>query len=296
MTSTSRTRSLTSSILAVECENSLWRAKQMPDYGSELKPARAEQPISYAHLADELGMSNPRNLNYVLGAIGNALLRLSKAWKEEVPPIQALVVNQATGLPGEGISWFAPDARDFKEANQRRRKQIVDGMLAKVYTYPRWDAVLREFGLAPATSVLQAQLSRTLQHGAPGGSGESPEHERLKNFVANNPSILGLPDSVAPGDKEFVFGSADVIDVLFKHESEWIGVEVKPAKSDLADLERGLFQCVKYHALIEATQRVQQVALSCRVILALEGSLPRELVGLKNVLAIEVCEGLALPE
>ncbi|MBI2916369.1 MAG: AccI family restriction endonuclease [Chloroflexi bacterium] len=31
---------LSLAILAVECENSLWRASQMPDYGSELKPQR----------------------------------------------------------------------------------------------------------------------------------------------------------------------------------------------------------------------------------------------------------------
>lgn len=31
---------LSKAILAVECENSLWRAAQMPDYGSELKPQK----------------------------------------------------------------------------------------------------------------------------------------------------------------------------------------------------------------------------------------------------------------
>lgn len=33
-------RLLSRAILAVECENSLWRATQMPDYGSELKPQK----------------------------------------------------------------------------------------------------------------------------------------------------------------------------------------------------------------------------------------------------------------
>jgi len=31
---------LSCAIVAVECENSLWRAKQMPDYGAELRPMR----------------------------------------------------------------------------------------------------------------------------------------------------------------------------------------------------------------------------------------------------------------
>lgn len=31
---------ISETLIAVECENSLWRAKQMPDYGTELKPQR----------------------------------------------------------------------------------------------------------------------------------------------------------------------------------------------------------------------------------------------------------------
>ncbi len=52
-------------------------------------------------------MPNPRNLNYVLGSIGQSLERLSKAWKTKVPPIQCLVVNKSTGLPPFGGGGIA---------------------------------------------------------------------------------------------------------------------------------------------------------------------------------------------
>lgn len=260
-----------------------------------VRQARAEQPISYGQLAEELGIPNPRNLNYVLGAIGRALVSLSQEWGEEVPPIQALVRNQATGLPGEGISWFAPDAREFRNASPRNRRQVVDGMLAKVYRYRRWDDVLRQFGLVPVSSCALAASAQQLWSRHPSEPGETPDHERFKRFIAQNPSILGLSQSLAPGEVEFVFASGDVIDVLFRTGSGWIGVEVKSAKSDVADIERGLFQCVKYQALIEVTQRVQQVLLSSRVILALEGSLPPELVAQRNVLGIDLRDSIVVP-
>lgn len=70
------------------------------------RQAKAGSTLFYSDLAQELGMPNPRNLNYVLGSIGQTLEHLSKQWKKKIPPIQALVVNKSTGLPGEGVGWF----------------------------------------------------------------------------------------------------------------------------------------------------------------------------------------------
>lgn len=38
-----------------------------------VRQAHAGSPIRYGELAAELGMPNPRNLNYVLGSIGKAM-------------------------------------------------------------------------------------------------------------------------------------------------------------------------------------------------------------------------------
>lgn len=62
--------------------------------------ARMRKEIVYSDLAPQLGMSNARNLNYVLGYIGQALQSLSEEWDECIPPIQCLVVSKRTGLPG----------------------------------------------------------------------------------------------------------------------------------------------------------------------------------------------------
>ena len=72
-----------------------------------VRQAQARRKIYYSDLAPKLGMANLRNLNYALGYIGQALASLSEepGWKE-IPPIQCLVVNKQTGLPGEGVGWF----------------------------------------------------------------------------------------------------------------------------------------------------------------------------------------------
>ena len=64
-----------------------------------VRQAISGKPIFYQHLADELGMSNPRTLNFPLGSVGQTLIELGHTWQEEIPPIQCLVVNQSHSTP-----------------------------------------------------------------------------------------------------------------------------------------------------------------------------------------------------
>jgi len=121
------------------------------------------------------------------------------------------------------------------------------------------------------------------------GGGEGAEHKRFKNYIAKRPALFGLPPNLK-GQTEYELPSHDAIDVLFVRGDEKIGIEVKSKTSDIYDISRGLFQCVKYKALIEAEQIVNDQQKNCRVVLALEGQLPKELTGIKNQLGIEIFE------
>ena len=114
-----------------------------------VRQAESGRPIIYSDFAEELGMPNPRNLNYPLGSIGTTLTDLSKAWKEKIPPLQCLVVNKKSGLPGEGIAWFLNKWGDFKALPQRQKKEIVAAEHSLIYAYPRWAEVLRFLSLQP---------------------------------------------------------------------------------------------------------------------------------------------------
>ncbi|MFH1390246.1 MAG: hypothetical protein ABIH56_05970 [Candidatus Margulisiibacteriota bacterium] len=254
-----------------------------------VRQAKAEQSIYYSDLASELGMPNPRNLNYVLGTIGNALQALSKKWGIKAPPIQCLVISMTTGIPGKGIGWFIDD-KTFNSSSKRRKEIIIDRMLADIYNFTLWDKVLTEFSLKPLTN--RPIRLMPIKAGAYGGVGESEEHRKLKAYIAKHPEIIKI-SKYASSYIEYAFASADIIDVLFQHDNEWIGVEVKSARSGLEDITRGLFQCIKYRALIEATQISENHHPNARVVLLLEDAFPKELRWLKNILAVEVMDRIS---
>ena len=120
-------------------------------------------------------------------------------------------------------------------------------------------------------------------------SGESQRHKRLKEAIANNPTLIGCLPSLGRGETEFRLPSGDALDVFFRNESNWLAIEVKTAVSVEADLVRGLFQCVKYQAVLDAWRRVlMDDVIEVRVILALEANLPNSLLVLCDALRVDV--------
>lgn len=254
-----------------------------------VRQARAGVPVFYSDLAEELGMPNPRNLNYVLGSIGQSLERLSKAWKVKVPPIQCLVVNKSTGMPGEGIGWFLVKEKDFASLSLRQKREIVKAELQHVFSYPRWGEVLSTLALEPNLS----DFSLIMEKASGGfGGGESEAHKALKEYVARNPKVIGLNSNVQVGVTEYPLPSGDSLDVSFYNNAFWVAAEVKSAISGEADIARGLFQCVKYRAVMEAVLLSVARPQNARALLVLESSFPQSLISLRNILGVEVVENI----
>lgn len=256
---------------------SLYQRRALEALPILVRQALAGQTIYYSDLADEMGMPNPRNLNFVLGSVGTSLNLLSQSWQERVPPLQALVINKADELPGEGFSEFAPDPAQYRTATRRIKQQVTQALLAHVFTYTRWPAVLAHFGVDPLPAPKLSELINDSQRSRALGSGESAAHAALKARVAAAPSLAGFsgqPDRVVT---EYTFPSADTADVLIEGRDEVWAVEVKSHLSDDADLLRGIFQAVKYRALLSAELAVEQRDKGCRAVLVTERVLPLEL-------------------
>ena len=79
-----------------------------------------------------------------------------------------------------------------------------------------------------------------------------------------------------------------VRDVLFTQGTRMWGVEVKSVVSREGDILRGLFQCVKYHALLQTEQAAASNACFVDVYLACEHEFPAKLLGVAHVLGVEV--------
>jgi hypothetical protein len=213
---------------------------------------------------------------------------LGKRTKTEIPPIQCVVINRRQELPGEGIGWFISPT-DFGKLNKTQKQKVVTAQLTKIYTFPRWDWVLKQLELDPIHTNLDEELKEA-KNGR--GGGESEQHKKFKIFISENPRVLGLNEELANGQQEYSLPSADTLDVLFIDKDLKIGVEVKSIISNTADILRGLFQCVKYKHLIEAEQTVNDKVPNSRIILALQGKFPDELTLVKNLLGVEVIENI----
>lgn len=260
-----------------------------------VRQAKASEKIFYEDLAEELGMPNPRNLNYPLGSIGITLQELGKSWKEEIPPIQCLVVNKNTGLPGEGISGFISykNEPEFKKASTKKKEALVKLVLAEISDYHRWDSVLKHLGLEPAPipeSVIQEVEKSALSKR--GSGGEGIEHKRLKQYIANNPQSVGIGTRNWETETEKDLPSGDFMDVSFEGKRRWIGVEVKSKTSDEGDIQRGLYQCVKYQAVMEAYLSVEGRQRNAKTVLALGRKLPKSLIPVKNTLGVKVVDNI----
>ena len=247
-----------------------------------VRQAQAGRTIHYEQLARELGMPNPRNLNYVLGSIGTSLQNLGQLWGEEIPAIQALVTNKSSGLPGRGFTEFLPDPGAFRRATSAQQHAIHQRITDKVRFYEHWRDVLAHFEAQPWTGPpLEAATHSFGDHG-----GESPEHQAFKEAVRLHPAWFGIPECPASVEHPFVTG--DAVDVLFTQGTRMWGVEVKSVVSREGDILRGLFQCVKYRALLQAEQAAASNACFVDVYLACEHEFPAKLLGVAHVLGVEV--------
>ncbi len=256
-----------------------------------VRQALAGKPIFYQELADELGMPNPRNLNYPLGSVGQTLIELGEKWSEPIPPIQCLVINQTDKTPGEGFGWFMPDIVDWKRLTKLQRRNLVDGVLQQIYAYTKWPEVL----VALKIETLRVDHSELIAQATRLGGGEGPEHKALKEYVGAHPELVGVAKRHAPGQIEKRLPSGDSIDVFFDAGDEWVGVEVKAEGSGIDDQTRGLFQCIKYEAVLRAMAVADEIPVDTRAVLVLGGKLSVDLFVLKTMLGIDVIEGVAPP-
>lgn len=274
----------------IDADGQLYQQRALEALPILVRQAVAGRTIYYSEIAGELGIPNARNMNFVLGAVGRSMLELGSRWKATVPPIQALVVSKSSGLPGEGFSEFAPDPEAYRSAPRAVKQRMLKGMLAHVFAYPRWDAVLAHFGIeAPPPPSLSALMPPNARRRL-GGAGESAAHRELKERIAADPSLVGLAPPGLVAQVEYAFPSADTVDVLFQGKGARIAVEVKSRISDASDLLRGIFQCIKYQALLDAEAAVERRRADGMVLLALEGTLPVELGRIARTLGISVVE------
>lgn len=256
-----------------------------------VRQAKAGKTIYYADLAQEINLPNPRNLNYPLGSIGTTLIELSKIWGEEIPQIQCIVISKSSELPGEGIDGFITDKNKFKKLNKKQKKSLVDGILAKIFSYDKWDTVLEILNLPLATIDEDTQNKvENITSQNMGGGGEGEAHKQLKRYIQEHPECVGIKGMNSELEK--TLPSGDSIDIFFENSQHWVVVEVKSKISKEFDIVRGLYQCVKYQAVMGSYLAVLNIQKDVRTVLALDCNFPDSLIPVKNIFGIEVIQNI----
>lgn len=249
--------------------------------------AQTGETILYSELAQLIDIENPRSFNYILGYIGEAIQKLEKIHKTKIPKIQCIVLNKSDGLPGAGVGWFLPEKEDFNQLNKEQKRNFVDKQLFEIYKYKKWDWVLDRLGLEPIEIDFDEEIQEIKKGGF--GGGESKEHLEFKELVAQNPKSIGLSEEIVSTTIEYKLASADEIDILFEFNKKLIGIEIKSKKSNDKDILRGIFQCIKYKAVLKAEQMLtNQVDSDC--FLVIEGDLTEKLRNVALLLKVNVIE------
>lgn len=185
---------------------------------------------------------------------------------KKAPPLTVLLVQQGDGMPGQGAGSYMADyfhddrlrqdnARDERPEEWRER---FEAAAEDVYNFPDWGQIYqRIYGrdYQAAREVLDRRRAQegSENDGLPSGRhGEGPNHRALRLWVKDNPNQLfrGLKNVRAETEVELL--SADRVDVVVYADKRTIAIEVKSCDSNDNDLQRGIYQCVKYHAVLRA--------------------------------------------
>lgn len=205
---------------------------------------------TYGDLAHAIGKSKFTGIGYALYAVQEVLNTLSvESGREDIPTLNSLCKNAKTMLPSEGFEFVSPK---YNELDENGKSVFVEGLDSQALNYPHWDWVLDQLGLQPSKIITEQELEAISVHV---GGGEGKEHKAIKEFVYNHPESLGVT-GVTRKETEHPLPSGDRLDVYFETSDCRYAIEVKPSTSPDDDITRGIFQCVKYKAVMEAIRKI----------------------------------------
>lgn len=295
--------------------------------------AKNHRTIFYSEIDEELVRRRiHKHVNYVqyghpAGAVGNALAEIGEEWGEVIPPVNALIINKSgprKGMPGDGCDWylthFLEREVDFKILPVEDQRAIVAEVHEAIFAYKKWDKVQSYFSDVtrryPELARFDGRFLAVFRATAPSPSvkpssvpwnfvpppkfheprkPESSAHRALKEYIAEHPECVGLPRK-SKADLEKVFGSGDRADLAFTIGEKIVVAEVKSEISDNADLCRGVFQCIKYRALVGAHQKLKRVIPNGEAILAIGKAAPAKVAPLADALSVTCVDRIAVPK
>ncbi len=212
--------------------------------------------LSYSEIAEMINFPKPytghkfgREIGIVLGSVGELLASIHLT--TSIPIIQTLAVSKETKLPSYGLKAFVPG---YDSLSNNEKKAFALREYEKIRLFgENWLDVLKQLNIDYSPSKTKKQ--KPVHKYNPFGSEGSPEHINVKNYIKEHHNELGYRGN-SEGIDEYPLLSGDKIDVVFRDEQGIYAYEAKSIHSDEDDIQRGIFQCVKYKKILEAQSKV----------------------------------------
>ena len=255
----------------------------------------AQNKISNNHYGDllkELGYESRCSfIGKILGGIHEVLNELSlkpefRNCNIKIPSLNVLCNAKSLGLPSNG---FEVVSAEYNSLSIEMKRIVVEGLIAETEKFEYWDEVLRALELKPSI-VYSKTDEESVKKGGHSKYSESKFHKRLKKYIAENPKSIKI-SNVVKAENETILLSGDRLDVYFElKENTRIAVEVKSRISPDDDILRGIYQCIKYKAVMDAENRIHGNPFKTRAILVIEGKLSESNQQIMKSLGVEVIQ------
>lgn len=265
-----------------------------------LRRAMDGVPITYGDLNNAVAalggkLAMPLTYRYTAGKIGDICAALGNDTGIEVPPINAIIVSEKTQLPSHGVDYYlaaflGKSKNHINQLSHAERDAYAQQTMQRVYDYTDWHTVARNLHLKPipkpptdGADKIPLPDSKKFSYGP-----ESLAHKDLKAWVSSRPKLFAKYGKFGASTKEQSLSSGDRLDVFFSSARGQLAVEVKAKNAADAELQRGIFQCIKYRATLRAMQLAKSETPNAQAVLVLEHVPSQTVTKLARRLSVDI--------
>ena len=211
-----------------------------------------DKPHYYSDLSAAIGHKT-NQIGAAIGIVQDIIDDIkSQTNRKDIPTLNCLVYSMSTNLPSDGFDYVIPN---YSKLSNDSKRGEVDKLNYIAHKYD-WDWVLKYLKLKPS-NIFEASQIKELKTAHFGSGGEGMEHKSIKEFIKQHPASIGIKN-VKNAKTEYDLLSGDRLDVYFEcSRNKHFAIEVKPSFSSDAEITRGIFQCVKYQAVMDAMRVVE---------------------------------------